>query len=224
MELLNSSFHYETAFPVINATNRGINYKFMAAEAAYILQGRNDVEYLGNVLPHFERYSDDGEYQAGAYGPPFLDQIPYVLDCLGKDETSRQAVISIWRPRPYASRDIPCTLTMQFLIRKERLHTIVNMRSSDAYMGLIYDTFCFAMMSSVIAASMETNLGETWINAGSSHLYERDWTNAAKLIQDPGNILGCNPWYPTFRQDLIELLDGVKQEDKALEFLLNNET
>lgn len=219
-EVLNLSYHYETAYPVINATKRGISYKFMAAEAAYILSGRNDVEYLGKVLPHFVDFSDDGEYQAGAYGPAFIDQVPYVLRTLDKDRESRQAVISIWRARPYDSKDIPCTLTLQFLIRDDYLNTVVNMRSSDAFMGLIYDTFCFAMMSSIVAASMDVELGSTWINAGSSHIYEKDWNKAAQLIQDPGTILGSNRWPPLFRTDAIEVLEEIAESDKPLEGLL----
>lgn len=221
-EVVGATFTYNTAQPVINCSNRGINYKFMAAEASYILQGRNDIQFLADIIPKFSKYSDDGYFQAGAYGPMVIDQLPYVLACLENDISSRQAVITIWRPRPMPSKDIPCTVSMQFLIRDGFLHTIVNMRSSDAFMGLIYDTFCFAAISMVVAASMEVDLGQTKIFAGSFHIYERDWTRVVQLIADPGDICYCDPWHPTNLYDLVEILDQICESDAPLKMLIGD--
>lgn len=192
----------------------------MAAEASYILRGLNTVEYLGKVLPKFYDYSDDGIFQAGAYGPMVMDQLPYVVDALSKDKNSRQAVLSIWRPRPYKSKDIPCTLTMQFLIRHNMLYTVVNMRSSDVFKGLIYDTFCFAMISSVLADIIGYPLGITKIFAGSSHVYHDDLPKAESLLGEPGVIRQYEPYTPIALFDAIEFLEFVAQQENPLEHLL----
>ena len=224
-ELINLTFEYDTQYPVINATNRGINYGFMAAEASYILQGRNDIGYLKNILPQFSKYSETGYYQPGAYGPQVVDQLEYVILNLLENKLSRQAVLSIWRPSPRKSPDTPCTLTMQFLVRDNKMDTVVNMRSSDAYMGLIYDTFCFAMISSAVCSFLDdVELGRTYINAGSSHIYRSVLNHAAKLCVDPGTIEGGNKWLPTIPHDLIEVLEVIAKSDKPKGMLLYGKT
>lgn len=193
LEVLNHTVEFDMMYPVVQIEGRRANYRFMAAEANYIIQGRNDIHYLDNVLYGFAKYSDDGYTQSGAYGPPFIDQIAYVVKTLQEDPTSRQAVLTIWRPNPRPSVDIPCTLSMQFLLRNDfygdpELHAVVNMRSSDAFTGLLYDMFCFSVMAGVVAQRVDTELGydlrlgSCFINAGSRHLYEKDYEAITRTL------------------------------------------
>jgi thymidylate synthase len=39
-------------------------------------------------------------------------QLDYVVEALVKDNDSRQAVLTIWRPSPAPSKDIPCTVSI----------------------------------------------------------------------------------------------------------------
>lgn len=203
---------FDMNYPVVMREDRKINYAFMAAEAAYIISGRNDVGYLMNAMKKFGNYSDDGYFQTGSYGPPFVDQLPYVIDVLRGDITSRQAIIDIWRRSPRQSKDIPCTLSLQFLIRDATLHTIVSMRSSDVWTGLIYDMFCFSVMSSVVAASIgaDISLGECTITAGSSHLYERDMEKAEEMVEAGGISIPGPRLIPLERDELFWLLDPIR--------------
>jgi thymidylate synthase len=47
--------------------------------------------------------------------------------------------------------DVPCTLTLQFLIRQGRLDMIVNMRSNDLLWGFSYDITQFAFVQRLLA-------------------------------------------------------------------------
>lgn len=215
-------FNYLTSEPVINATNRKIGYRFMAAEALYILEGRNDIDFLEQYVPGFSRFSDDGFFQAGAYGPKIMDQLPYILRAIEKDENTRQAVLTIWRERPYDSKDIPCTIGMQFLPKDGVLDTVVYMRSSDAYTGLIYDTFCFAVISSIVAYFTSMGLGRSSIMMGSSHLYERDATAAGKLFMDHGSMRNMEKELdPISPDEMKDWLRRAVASDTPLEVLLN---
>ena len=214
-EQLGRAVLFDMNYPVVTLEERKINYAFMAAEAAYIISGRNDVGFLMEAMKSFGRYSDDGFYQTGSYGPPFVDQLPYVVDVLRKDTTSRQAVISIWRPSPRASKDIPCTLSLQFLIRDKTLHTIVSMRSSDIFKGLIYDMFCFSVMSAVVAASIgpDIMLGECTLTAGSSHLYDEDEEKALAILDTAGSTkltLAGPRLIPLERDEMFFLLEPIR--------------
>lgn len=183
-EIIGKTLTWPLNSPMITLTKRKLNYKFMMSEAAWILSGRNDLDYISRFMKRYANYSDDGIHLAGAYGPPIIDQLPYILRCLNEDPGTRQAVLTIWRPRPAPSLDIPCTCVMQFFIRDGFLHMMVSMRSSDAWLGIPYDLFSFSMVAYVVAASLNkaVALGDGYLVMGSSHIYERDLESVRDLL------------------------------------------
>lgn len=206
LELLNAVSEVAMSHPLLNVRGRKLNYRMACAEAAWILSGSNRLSEIEPFVKKMREFSDDGLTLAGAYGPKFVDQASYVVDCLVNDPYSRQAVMTYWRERPRATKDVPCTLTLQFLWRRDLLHLIVNMRSSDAWLGWPYDVFSFSMAAAWVAIALRQRwpsaaslgrynlstpaLGKLWLNAGSQHLYERDW---GKLDAD-----GPDYWEPAF--------------------------
>ena len=183
-EKINHSFKIGMEDPIITIPERKLSYSFMFGEAAWMLSGRNDVASISKYVDGVKRFSDDGVTFFGAYGPKIITQTSYIIDTLIKDNDSRQAVINIWRENPRSSKDIPCTLSLQFLLRKTNeelwLHTIATMRSNDAWLGTPYDTFNFSAISFYIICwlnfhGLECKLGELNIQAGSRHIYENDF-------------------------------------------------
>lgn len=212
LELLSSSLYFDMNEPIVGNISRKVNYGFMYGEAWYILTGCSDVRELEKHIQKFGRYSDMYPLQQGSYGPPFVEQLRYVVETLQDHDSSRQAVMTIWRPNPRKSKDIPCTIALQFLIRDDRLHTIVTMRSSDIFTGLIYDMFCFSAMSAAVLAMIDfadVRLGKCWINAGSSHLYMKDMEKVKHLTEDRNFYVVEWPRdYPA----LITWLDEMRKE------------
>lgn len=177
IELLHNTMVVDMTYPVLLEPARKLNYRFMAAEAYWILSGDDK---LANIAPYNSRitqFSDDGVVFAGAYGPRYVDQRQYVIDTLFRDPGSRQATITIWQPNPAPSKDIPCTVALNFMIRGGRLYLHVFMRSSDAWLGVPYDVFNFTMMACDIAAMLNTTRDEPivpgvlFLTMASSHLY-----------------------------------------------------
>src|SRR5262245_30105248 len=125
---------------------RHMNYKFMVAEFLWIMYGYDDVQTIGKYNSKLVEFSDDGVFLWGAYGPRVQVHLPYALSALEKDVNTRQAVMELWRTPWTPTKDVPCTLTVQFLIRGERVFCFVNMRSSDVYLGLPYDFFVFSQI------------------------------------------------------------------------------
>jgi thymidylate synthase len=174
--------------PIVTVKARKLGYKFMAAEAAFILSGDDKVENIAPYSREISKYSDDGVKFFGAYGPKVLAQLDYVVDCLWSDQNSRQAVMTIWRENPPATKDVPCTVSIQWLIRHDKLYCIDTMRSSDAWLGWPYDVFNFSMLSGVIilklkALGLELELGDLHLTAGSQHLYERNIEAAVNILE-----------------------------------------
>lgn len=186
-EILGHQTTIDMERPFVTIPARKIGNKFRFAEAAWILSGDNRVSTISPYSKKIGDYSDDGTYFTGAYGPPIRDQLPYVLHCLRSDNESRQAVITIWRQRPMVSKDIPCTVSLQFCIRFGRLHCIATMRSSDAWLGWVYDVFNFSCISAFIALHLHTKLGYLYLTAGSQHLYDHNMKEARKVIRAKEN-------------------------------------
>lgn len=158
---------------------RNLNYRFMIAEWLWIQAGLNDVNSLATYNSVMRNFSDNGEILSGAYGPRLMPQMYHIFTAL-KKEDSRQAVATIWTPSPEPSKDIPCTISLQWLIRQGLLHCTVNMRSSDVWLGLPYDYFTFSQLTNLVSATIGVPVGSVTMNLASSHLYD---TNSEQAIE-----------------------------------------
>lgn len=192
-ELLGFKSTIDMNQPVITIKERELGYKFMAAEAAWIMSGDNRVSTIAPYSKAISNFSDDGIFFFGAYGPMIRDQLAHVVKSLEDDLNTRQAVITIWRPNPRASKDIPCTISCQFIIRKGYLNCFMNMRSSDAWLGVPYDWFNFSMLSAGVCLllrqkGIDVKLGALHFYAASQHLYEDNWHKIDACLS--GEILG----------------------------------
>lgn len=178
--------------PVVTVSERMLGYRFMCAEAAWIISGDNRVETISPYSKAIADFSDDGYMFFGAYGPKIVQQFPYIIKSLRADEQTRQAVICIWRESPMQSKDIPCTVTLQWLIRDGVLDCFANMRSSDAWLGIPYDWFNFSMVSAYLLLILrkldkrfaELKLGNLHLYAASQHLYEHNWSAAHRISEE----------------------------------------
>jgi len=190
-ELIGNSVAFDMRFPLVAARARRLGYRFAPAEAAWILSGDNRVATIKQYSPFIWEFSDDGFFYSGAYGPKIVDQLTYVCDVLADDMFTRQAVIDVWRPNPRAGRDLPCTLSFQFLMRNDRLHVVQSMRSSDAWLGYPYDAFNASMLAGYVMLLLRdrkvknlriSELGSHTMVIGSSHLYRKDHESATVLL------------------------------------------
>lgn len=187
LEVLNHTSVIDMSQPTVGSIKRRLSYTHMANEALWILTGDSRLSTIRRTAPSYEKFSDDGVTLQGAYGPMVVSQMRFLVETLMEDVESRQAVMSLWRPNPRKSRDIPCTVSMQFLIRDCKLHCITNMRSSDAWLGFPYDVFCFTMISQMLLLVMGSNiisLGNLYLNVGSQHLYAKDRDKALMCLSE----------------------------------------
>jgi thymidylate synthase len=190
---------------------RAASRRFLAGEAWWILSGRDDVASIARFNRRIADYSDNGATFFGAYGPKVAGQLDSAVGALCRDPGSRQAVVNVWRENPPTTRDVPCTLSLQFLIRGAqelatdpaaidaggerlvpRLHLVATMRSSDAWLGVPYDFFNFSMIALAVAIEVrryapaslaDLGLGTMSWTAGSSHLYNDDEARARAALR-----------------------------------------
>lgn len=221
-EVIGAQSEVDMNRPILLIPERDLGYKFQAAEASWILDGRNDVAGIAPYSRAISQFSDDGLVFAGAYGPPVVDQLGYVVQTLESDLDTRQAVLSIWRPRPAPSKDIPCTLSLQWLNRGGKLNCVATMRSSDVWLGWPYDVFNFSMISCWILLALRyrgisLELGDLYLNAGSQHLYAKNYEAAKDIVRKYGS--GLTPWEAVPKVEIWPAIARLGHPDELSEYL-----
>lgn len=179
-------------------TSRRPNLKIAATEAMHLVGGISSLAQLDLASSgRFSRFADGGRLR-GAYGPRTHAQLLAVEARLRRDPDSRQAVVTLWRGDELAadSRDTPCTVSFQFLIRDGFLRMRTTMRSNDAWLGLPYDLMMFSCLHRTLAAALVVTPGDYTHTVGSMHVYETDVPKLRQLIDDgvPPNMFGGEVW------------------------------
>lgn len=165
---------------IIQSDIRKMPIRYAVGELLWYLSGSNRVADIGKYSNVWERLSDDGEHVNSAYGHRIFshfgfDQWEHVKNLLRKDPMSRQAVIHIKDASNKPTKDMPCTVSLQFFIRDNKLYMLTYMRSNDLWMGFTYDVFNFTALQVKMAMELGVELGTYTHVAGSLHLYKRDW-------------------------------------------------
>lgn len=165
-------------------------------ELLWYLSKTHALPFIRYYVARYADESDDGRTIHGGYGPRLfdmrgVDQVSNVIGLLRRNPHSRRAVIQLFDASDLAAehKDIPCTCSLQFMIRSNRLFMMTTMRSNDAYFGLPHDVFAFTMIQELIARTLNVELGTYKHAVGSLHLYDKNRSDAQKYI-DEG-------WQPT---------------------------
>ncbi len=161
-----------------------LNHKFIEVEREWYMSlslNVNDLSFCPAIWR--EIASPEGDINSN-YGWAMMsaangDQFGAVVKKLGADNSSRQAVAIYTRPTMHRDSirngmsDFMCTNTVQYLIRDDKLETIVQMRSNDAVFGYKNDFAWQEYMSRMIADTLSVAVGSTTWQVGSLHVYER---------------------------------------------------
>lgn len=188
-ELPQATMDIDMRYPVLTIPERKLNYQFMAAEAYWILTGDDTVKGIAPWNKNISQFSDDSKVFFGAYGPMIVSQLEYVVRKLIEDRDTRQAGLTIWRPNPPQTKDVPCTISIFFNIRNGKLNCHTFMRSSDIWLGIPYDVFNFSMLSYLVCAKLhEAGVkavpGNLYLTAASSHIYGEHFKEAERLYTE----------------------------------------
>lgn len=130
------------------------------------------------------------EYCANSYQhTPYRTPWEWAKQCLQSDKDTRQAILRFSLPEhAYKGvKDFTCTMHGNFLIRDNKLHFSVVMRSNDLMLGLVYDLPWFvSLMDKMIEELKETypdlEKGTYTHTVHSMHIYERDEAAVLKMI------------------------------------------
>lgn len=240
-ELIASGFTVEHPNNMID-TIRCASTRYAIAELIWYWAGSNSLNWINKFSNFWNELSDDGETSNSAYGYIIhkkfgFNQIDKVVKEFKHDKNTRRATIKINTPRTSVFGDLKdlsdtadefCTLSLQFLIRDDKLDMIVNMRSNDLWTGLPYDSVYFVSIMDEILdrlkdAYPELEKGTYTHFAGSIHIYQRDLKKVNKILcktDDAPRKIEINTDY--IRKHAKELYDEVSDsffsEGKMMDF------
>ena len=186
-ELLGMALDLENPrFRISRTETRGKPFSCLGELSWYLAQ-TNDLDFICYYISNYSEYSSG----ASGYGPRLfnwknVNQFDNVANMLSKKPDSRQAVIQLFDCCDLLGdlSNVPCTCTLQFMIRANKLHLITYMRSNDAFMGLPHDFFCFTMLQEIMAVRLNVDLGTYRHMVGSLHLYEKDVPRAKQFLNE----------------------------------------
>ena len=168
---------------ILKSKIRNLPMRYAIGEMLWYMSGSNSLKEIQKYTNGWDRMSDDGETVNSNYGYCIkhkfgFDQWEFVRNELEENPNSRRAVIHIKEASRKDSKDVNCTVCLQFFIRDNKLYLTTYMRSNDLWMGFPYDVFQFTNMQILLSMQLGRDIGTYTHIVGSLHLYERDVKDA----------------------------------------------
>ena len=232
---------------LLGSASRAANYGFAVGEFLWYWQGKKDLSTMSYYNKRMNSFSNDGHTLNSAYGYRLKKRFFFANETapgqghtqwettkrtLLEDQSSRRAVMSINQPEDevaamsgHGSKDVPCTLSLQFFIRNNKLDLHVHMRSNDVMWGLTYDLFSFTLFQECMllelkdAGLKDLSLGRYYHSAGSMHLYEQHFEQAKNILSEykfSNEECTMNWTHPQYPIDSIKNLDYVCEYEAEL--------
>lgn len=202
IELENYQFTLPAYERFTNFPSRKMSLDYIKWELQWYLKGDRYDLSIKDKAKIWETAITDGQINSN-YGHYIFKQkgIDYVVECLVKDPDSRRALITILGQEHLymKNNDVPCTVSLGFRIRNNRLNCSVHMRSNDAIFGMTNDVPFFSFIhecvhvmlleSSRYAGRLE--MGTLTQFAESFHVYERHYDMIKTLIDEDVVPIEC---------------------------------
>lgn len=161
-----------------------MNIAFALAEVVWIMNGRNDSQFLNYFNRGLPRYAGDGLTYHGAYGHRLrlslgIDQLNHAYDALKSKPDSRRVVLQIWDGRidlahaggEETELDVPCNVVSMLKVRDGRLEWTQVIRSNDVFRGLPYNFVQFTTLQEIMAGWLGVEVGSYNQVSDSLHVY-----------------------------------------------------
>ena len=165
---------------VIFWEGRDANPFFHFMEGLWMLQGREDVDFVAFYNKGMEAFTDNGKTFNGAYGYRWRkfyekDQLDIVVRRLKENPDDRRCVVAMWECNNDLDRttlDTPCNTHIYFKVRNNKLNMTVCCRSNDMIWGAYgANAVHFSMLQEYMAARIGVAVGVYNQVSDSFHVY-----------------------------------------------------
>ncbi len=214
LEVIGHSFRLRPGGPLmLRNTSRKLSPSYACAELLWYLSMTDKADMIKHYAPQWSKWTDADGTIFGAYGSRWADdknlgmtfdgthytgvnQLHLAIKLLRRRPATKQCVMTCWNAGDLAHAlvadkgSLPCTCTLQFLIRGGKLHLSVYMRSNDLWFGTPYDVFSFASLQRIVAGELGVEIGDYIHTVGSLHIYRRDMVKIMACTRPAAVLIG----------------------------------
>jgi len=174
-------FNLSDGFPII--TTKKIHFPSVVHELLWFLKGDSNIKYLNdNGVTIWDEWADDKGDLGRIYGVQWrswrdskgesIDQISNVIDSIKNDPDSRRHIVSSWNVGDLSEMNLPpCHALFQFYVVNNKLSCQLYQRSADVFLGVPFNIASYALLTCMIAKTLDLGLGDFIHTLGDAHLY-----------------------------------------------------
>lgn len=164
--------------------------KFEIAEDGYYYNPDNgDVKFFGKEFAH--KIGTTYAYiiaNGGEKGAE--DQLDAAIHKINYAPADRRNIITMWQP-PFFDKAVlpPCVYKVQFVVLDGKLHSFVEQRSCDMFLGVPFNITQYAMLTYMLAHVTGLKPGEMHYNMVDTHIYEEHVEQVHEMLRRQDNAL-----------------------------------
>lgn len=186
-------FDLAKGFPLL--TTKKLHLKSIVHELLWFLRGDTNVAYLKeNGVSIWNAWADEAGNLGPVYGHQWrswdkqdgqvIDQISEVIEQIKTNPLSRRLIVSAWNVGELDQMALPpCHLLFQFYVANGKLSCQLYQRSADVFLGVPFNIASYALLTHMIAAQCDLEVGEFIWTGGDCHLYQNHLEQARTQLE-----------------------------------------
>ena len=192
-------FDLKKGFPL--TTTKKIHFPSVVHELLWFLKGESNIKYLkDNNVSIWDEWADENGDLGRVYGVQWrswkdsegqdIDQISNLMDSLRKNPDSRRHIVSAWNVGDIDNMNLPpCHALFQFYIINDLLSCQLYQRSADVFLGVPFNIASYALLTVLIANTLDLELGDFIHTLGDAHLYSNHIEQAKLQLERQPRVL-----------------------------------
>ena len=174
-------FDLQAGFPLV--TTKKVHLKSIIHELLWFLRGETNIAYLReHGVSIWDEWADASGNLGPVYGKQWrswptpdgrvIDQISEVMRQLREQPDSRRIIVSAWNVGELDQMALmPCHAFFQFYVAEGRLSCQLYQRSADIFLGVPFNIASYALLTHMLAAQCDLEVGDFVWTGGDCHLY-----------------------------------------------------
>lgn len=123
----------------------------------------------------FEYYTSYGHPRTYRNSNEGFDQIEWVINEIKTNPASSRLIVNSWNPHVHCQSGSaalpPCHTLFQFFVKQGKLHCQLYQRSADFLIGVPFNIASYALLTHLVAAECNLEVGEFMWIGGDVHVY-----------------------------------------------------
>jgi thymidylate synthase len=189
------TYDLQKGFPLI--TSKFVGFKSVAKELEWLLSGESSIKWLqDNGVTIWNAWADENDDLGPIYGVQWrrwatidggeIDQIANAINLIKTNPDSRRIIVSAWNVEDLPRMKLePCHALFQFYVADGKLSCMLYQRSADMFLGVPYNIASYSLLTHVIAALCDLEVGMFIWTGGDTHIYNNHLDQVNKQLAQP---------------------------------------